>query len=132
MSGISAGAGAPQLGTYTVLWQLTGANMNTTADQALTKAFPFTNFTIEEILTTNASTSLTTAVGGIYTAASKGGSSVINAAQVYSALSTSLIVLRPTVLTVDLLSSAALYLSLTVSQGGAATADFRVFGYALS
>ena len=53
------------------LFSLTGANLNTTADQALTKAFTFTNHIIDRILITNASADLTLglAAGGFYTAA---------------------------------------------------------------
>lgn len=132
MSGISSGAGAPQLGTYQCLWQLIGADMNSTADQALSKLFPFTNFSIEKILVTNASASLTTAIGGLYTAAAKGGSAIISAATVYSTLTTALIILNPPVLTVNLLSASPLYLSLTTPQGSAATADFRIMGFAFT
>lgn len=123
-----------QTGQNRVLFSLPSANMNSTADQALAKAFPFTAFTITQIIVTNASASLTTAVGGIYTAAAKGGTAVVSAAQAYAALNTTTKVLNPTIQSGggDLLSVAALYLSLTTAQGSAATADVYVVGFAWS
>src|SRR5882724_9436814 len=61
------------LGLSTQLWSKLSADMNTTADQAMVKAFNFTNHIIDQILIVNASASLTLAAGGFYTAASKGG-----------------------------------------------------------
>ncbi len=118
------------LQTTRALWSLTGANMNSTADQTLVKLFPFTNFTVDKIVVTNASTSLTTAAGGIYTATAKGGSALVSAAQSYAALTGSTKVLNATLQAAasDLLSAANLYLSLTTGQGGAATADIYVMG----
>lgn len=111
-----------------LLGQLLGANLNTTADQAI----PMTsaNYLVTAVVVTNASTSLTTAVGGIYTAAAKGGTAMVGAGQVYSALTGDTVVLPLTLaVTTTRLTVATLYLSLTVAQGAAATADLRVYGY---
>lgn len=115
-----------------LLWSLIGANMNTTADQALTKAFSFTNHIIDRILITNASLSLSLAVGGFYTAASKGGVAIVANTQVFSGLSTATKTLAATIADTDLRTTTVMYLSLTTAQGSAATADIRVMGWALT
>lgn len=120
------------LGTQRILWQLPGANMNSTADQAFTKLFTFTNHIITGFLVLNASTSLTLAVGGIYTATAKGGTAIVGAVQVYSALTAAGVTLNPTMANTNLRTDAAMYLSLTTPQGGAATADFYAIGLALT
>lgn len=126
----SAMAALPRTG---VLWSL-AADMNSTADQAFIKAFAFTNFTIDKIIVTGASASLTTAVGGIYGAASKSAPVLVLAAQTYTALSSATKVVNPNLQAAagDLLSVAALYLSLTTPQGAASTANFYIMGTAWS
>lgn len=122
---------SPALGVNRMLFSLTAANMNTTADQALVAAFGFTNYIIDRIIGLNASTSLTLAAGGIYTAASKGGTAVVANTQIYSALTGS----SPTVgLTLNSTAqrTTGLILSLTTGQGSAATMDLIVYGYALT
>lgn len=113
-----------------LLGVLTGANMNSTADQAIPLRLPgATKYIVEKIVVTNASASLSLAAGGIYTAASKGGTAVVAAAQVYSALSGASKALSLTLAALtDVLTATSLILSLTVAQGGAATADVYVFG----
>jgi hypothetical protein len=119
-------------GTEILLGQLIGANMNVTTDQAIpitrigTKRYVITRITV-----TNASTSLTAADGGIYTAVSKGGTAVVAAAQVYTALTSSTVALDLTLAVNNTYNVSNLYLSLTGTQGGAATADVRVYGYIL-
>lgn len=115
-----------------LLWSLAGANMNTTADQALTQAFSFTNHLIDSIQILNASLSLSLAVGGFYTAASKGGVAIVANTQIYSSLSTNVKVLSATIASTDLRVNTVMYLALTTAQGGAATADIYVYGKALS
>ena len=66
------------------LGKLTSANMNVDTDQAITLLAG--NKRITRILVVNPSTSLTTAVGGVYSTTAKGGYTIIAAAQVYSAL----------------------------------------------
>lgn len=119
-------------GTEILLGQLIGANMNVTTDQAI----PITRigskrYVITRITVTNASTSLTNADGGIYTAVSKGGTAVVAAAQVYTALTSSSVALDLTLAVNNTYNVSNLYLSLTGTQGGAATADVRVYGYIL-
>lgn len=124
---------------FRVVAKRIGANFNVTTDQTLPIEVADTDdlavtgeqlFTITNILVTNASVSLTTAVGGIYTAAAKSGP-IVSAGQVYSALTAAnkfvLLTLSGTALT-DVVNQANLYLSLTTPQGVAATADVYVYG----
>jgi hypothetical protein len=67
-----------------LLGRLTTANFNTTADQPIT--INATKYVVRRIVVTNCSASLTLAAGGFYTATSKGGTAVVAAAQLYSAL----------------------------------------------
>jgi len=111
-----------------------GVNMNTTNDQALTLSATVpasgSRVIIENVIVTNASISLTTAAGGFYTAASKGGTAVVAAGQAYSSLDAATKFLKCTV-TVNATASglSTLYLALTSAQGQAATADVYVTGY---
>lgn len=115
------------------LFQLLTANMNSTADQALTKLLGFTNFLITRVRVVNASTSLTTVAGGIYSATSKGGNAVVAAAQTYAALTGSTLGMELTLAAVGLaVQTTSPILSLTTGQGGAATADFYFFGVPLT
>lgn len=125
-------SGAPLIGTQQVLWSMIGANMNITTDQAFLKLFSFNNHTIEYFLATNASASLTAAIGGIYTSTAKGGSALVAAVQVFSALTNNLALLKPTLAISALRTNPAMYLSLTVPQGSAATCDLYAIGVPLS
>lgn len=111
--------------------KLIGANMNVTTDQAF--VFPFSasrKFSLDQIVVANPSLSLTTAVGGIYTAITKGGTPIIAATQVYSALTgaTTKVILTNAAAAATLVLTSPIYLSLTTAQGAAATADFYLFG----
>ena len=68
------------------LGELIGANFNITTDQSITTP---SSYLIRRIVVTNSSTSLTLAAGGFYTGASKSGTTIVTAAQVYSGLTTS-------------------------------------------
>lgn len=114
---------------------LIGANMNVTTDQAIPLAIPAgARFRITKITAKNASVNLTTAAGGVYPAASKGGTPIVLAAQAYSALSAAGLALD---LTIDTVPAATVYsqatvpslfFSLTTGQGAPATADLFVYG----
>lgn len=113
------------------LFQLIGANMNTTADQPFTKMGPFAGYSVSGALATNASASLTLAIGGIYQAAAKAGTPIVAAAQVYSGLTNPAKVIIPTVALTDVLTATPIF-ALTTPQGGAATADIYIYGFPLS
>lgn len=123
---------APLVCSGVLLGRLLGANMNVTTDQpfALTQWALLNAFRITKITAKNASISLTTAVGGIYPAASKGGTAVVANTQAYSGLTSAALALDLTLAAGTTVYSAAqaLYLSLTTAQGAAATVDLYVFG----
>lgn len=119
-------------------------SFNTTNDQPIAIPQRITAFTLTGILVTNASLSLTTAVGGFYPAAAKAGVSLVEAAQTYTVLTNSSLLLWMTLssfgqntrFSASNLASIAGYLniwfSLTTAQGAAATADIYVVGLDLS
>lgn len=111
--------------------KLVGANMNSTADQALVMLQPLASqFRVTKITCKNASTSLTTAAGGIYRQAAKGGTAMVANTQVYTSLTTSALAADLTLATATTVDPAGtkLWLSLTTAQGATATADIYVFG----
>lgn len=117
-------------GSITTLYRLTGADMNSTADQALTKLHNYSAFIIVRFNAVNASISLTTAQGGFYTGAAKSGITLVAATQAYTALSSSGagLALTPGSAGQGRLIADPI-LSLTTGQGAAATADFYIIGY---
>lgn len=117
---------------------LSGANFNSTADQKITLMVPTAAYTIDTIVITAPSTSMTTAQGGVYSAASKGGVAIVASSQAYSALTTNtanttgntlLLTLSTAGNTTEFTAAAtpALYLSLTTGQGATATANVRIY-----
>ena len=68
-----------------------------------------------------------TAVGGFYSAATKGGVELVAATQVYSALTSASITLDCTIASV-VGGLGNVYFSLTTAQGAPATADIRIYG----
>jgi len=117
---------------------LKGANMNTTADQAIPISLPGLGaggsgrYNVQSVLVANPSISLTTAAGGIYTAPSKGGVAVVDAGQAYAGLTTNAnntngALLNLTIaLSTAILVAPILYFALTTPQGALATADIYV------
>ncbi len=113
-----------------ILFHIINADMNTTADQEFVKKFVFEEYIIDRIFTSDASISLTTAQGGIYTGAGKTGTAIVAATQAYSAMISTTDVLGLTLAESDRRTETPI-LSLTVAQGAASTADFFLFGWAL-
>lgn len=113
--------------------KIIGANFNVTTDQVMPLSLaglaPFgTKMYIDKIIVTNASVSLTTAAGGFYTAASKGGTAVVATGQAYSALTAANIAIELAIAArLDQTTNPALFFSLTTAQGAPATADIYVF-----
>lgn len=125
----------PAQGVQRVLGLLRGASFNSTADQAIAISPSVTAYQITGIVITNCSTSLTLAVGGFYPATSKGGTPVVAATQVYSALTGSTLLLNATVAATPLVTryaASTIYLSLTTAQGSAATCDVYIVGVDLT
>jgi hypothetical protein len=112
---------------YALLGKLTGANFNSTADQAI--PINASKYIIRRITIQNASLSLTLAAGGFYTATAKGGTPIVSSVQVYSALTAALAFLDTTLASLtSVLTGSSIYFSLTTAQGAAATADIYVWG----
>lgn len=110
-----------------LLGVLRAANMNTTADQAI--SIGVAKYVVRRIVVTNASANLTLAAGGIYPAASKAGTAIVANTQLYTALTASTKTLDLTLAALtDVQTAATLYLALTTGQGSAATADLYLFG----
>ena len=116
--------------------KLTGANFNSTADQAITIVSPTATYSVLRIVVNNSSCDMSAAtvpVGGFYSAASKGGIQLIAASQSYSALSSTAInTLNNHVTLTGNLNSAYLnlgtiYFSLSTAHGSACTADIYVY-----
>lgn len=141
--------GGPILASQKVLAAFFNANFNTIADQPLILPPAITAFQLTGIIITNASVSLTTAVGGFYPAASKGGTPIVSAAQAYSALTNANLLMQATIalfgqtarfssanLALSLAANGqnglTVYLSLTTAQGASATADVYLVGMDLS
>lgn len=121
--------------------ELLGANMNSTADQAIPISVPSATWVLDSIWVSNPSISLTTAAGGFYTGASKSGVTVVASNQAYSTLTTNTANTTGNAFAVTIATAGAttdfngygqasqistLYFSLTTAQGAAATADIRV------
>ena len=134
MDANKVGSLLPQQFGGILLGTLIGANMDSTDDQIITMFSNPSKSIIRRIVVANASISLTTAAGGVYTAASKGGVAVVASSQAYSSLSSSGLFLDLTLNTSGSASTTVkssipnLYLSLTTAQGAAATADVYVYG----
>ena len=109
----------------------TGVNVNATGDQAVLPIINSTNYSVSNVVFTNASTSLTTAAAGLFTAPSAGGTGIVaNAA--LSALTGSTVVSQRTVASTATQSAQNLYLNVGTAQGAAATMDVYVYGYDFS
>ena len=121
------------IGGYGLIGILRGVNMNITTDNTI----PMTaaSYNLRRITMTNASISLTTAAGGIYTAASKGGTAVVAAAQTYAALTSATVTLDLTIAAAGqnvITAANPLFLNLTTAQGAAATSDIYIYGERIS
>lgn len=113
---------------------LIGADMNATTDQPFIWALGAgTKVSITAIAAVNPSTSMTTAAGGVYPTTGKGGTAIVAAGQVYTALTGAgtieAMTLAATVKAIVYTAAAtSLVLSLTTPQGAPATADFYAYG----
>lgn len=112
------------------LFFISAASMNVTTDQTAIAIGATTPYILRRITALNGTASLTTAAGGFYTGASKTGSTLVAAGQVYTALSAATKYVDLTLATAAStdVQTAAPILSLTTPKLAAATADFIVFG----
>lgn len=138
-NGVIGDAGPPAVGQR-VLATLFDADFNSIADQPILIPDAITAFQLTSIVVTNSLVSLTLAVGGFYPQASKAGSPIVAAGQVYSTLTGPNLLLNPTrtaFAQTARFSSAnlpdlAIYLSLTTAQGVPVTADVYLVGIDLT
>jgi len=123
------GLGIVQIG------KLISADFNSTSDQAIPITYPGIGYRMFGFFVTNPSVSMTTAAGGFYSAAAKGGTALVAASQVYSALTSNsantagnmvIPTLAANVATTTLWTLSTMYFSLSTPQGSAATADIYV------
>ena len=109
----------------------TGVNVNATGDQATLSIINSSNYSVSNVVFTNASVSLSSAAAGLFTAPSAGGTGIVaNAA--LSALSASTVVSQRTVASTAIQSGQNLYLNGGTAQGAPATMDVYVYGYDFS
>lgn len=125
-----------------VLFKLERANFNSTADQVFNviggsaaPTIPFGgSYYITQIRAsidpTSTTTNLTTAAGGIYTAASKGGSAIVAAAQAYTGLAALATGLDLTIAAAGAQPLTGVpILSLTTGQGAASLVNIYIKGF---
>jgi hypothetical protein len=107
-----------------------GVNVNATGDTVL----PIINtdrYSVSNVVFTNASVSLTTALAGVFTAPSAGGTGIVaNAA--LSAMTSASVVSQRTVASTAAQAGQNLYVNVGTAQGAAATMDVFVYGYDLT
>ena len=109
----------------------TGVNVNATGDQAVLPIANSTNYSVSNVVFTNASTSLTTAAAGLFTGPAGSGTAIVaNAA--LSGLTGPTVVSQRTVAATATQAGQNLYLNVGTAQGAAATMDVYVYGYDFS
>ena len=124
----------PATGVYLqqLLFVIRAADFTITTDQAMTKVFSGTNWKVTLITANRKSGAYGVAcLGGVYTAASKGGNAVVAATQTWAGLSGAGKTADATLAAIvgtDVQSSAAAYFALSTGNTGALTADVFVFG----
>lgn len=111
-----------------------GVNVNATGDTPL-PLINTTQFSVFQVVFTNASISLTTATAGVFTAVAAGGTAIVaNAA--LSGLTGPTIVSQRTIASTAVAQGVPanpnLYLNVGTAQGAAATMDVYVYGYDFS
>lgn len=115
-----------------------GVNLNAANNTDVQIPIAATKYIVTSVLATNASISLTTAKVGLFTAAGAGGTAIVSAATVLTALTAATKFANLALNAggggpqTDTQSASPLFLNLSTQQGAAATADFYVFGQDLS
>jgi len=109
----------------------TGVNVNATGDQAVLAVQNSSNYSVSNVVFTNASVSLSSAAAGLFTAPSAGGTAIVSNGAL-SALTGSTVVSQKTVASTAIQSAQNLYLNVGTAQGATATMDVYVYGYDFS
>jgi hypothetical protein len=114
------------------LFVLRGANMAITTDQAFTKIFSGTLWDPQTIVANWKSGAFNTAcAGGVYMAASKGGTVVVPASQSWAGLTGANTQVNAAIQAFTATFSATPILSLTTGNTGALTCDIFIYGFCL-
>lgn len=125
----AAQTAVPTTDLQRVLASKRSANMAVTTDQSMTIVSGVTKYTVDRVIATNCSATPVLAAGGLYTAASKGGSAIVAAGQAYTALTSPGAFLPMTLaITTSTFTAGTLFFSLTVANGTALTCDIYVIG----
>ena len=114
------------------LFTIVGANMQSTSDQTLTKVATVNTYIPTIISVVWVSGAFNTAcAGGLYTAATKGGTAIVAAAQSYAALTGSGTSVNCAIAATGPFTATPI-LSLTTGNSAALTATFVVWGVILA
>ena len=109
----------------------TGVSVSALGDEAVIQINNSTNYSVSNVIFTNASASLTSAEAGLFTAPSAGGTAIVADAAL-SALTSAAVVSQRTVATTNTQSAQNLYVNVSAVQAGTVTMDVYVYGYDLS
>lgn len=107
-----------------------GVNVNLVADTVI-QIINSSAWSVDVITYTNASTSLTTATAGVYTAPAAGGTTIVTAAALSGATASNIVV-KPTVASTVVQTGDYIYFRNAVAQGAPATIDVFIWGYDFS
>lgn len=137
-NGVIGDAGANPY-SQRVLASFLNADFNSTGDQPIVLPSTLQAFQLTGILITNATVSLSVAVGGFYPEASQGGTPIVAASQVYTTLTASTLLMNATLsayaqaqrFSRTQLVDWSVYFSLTTPQGSVAYADIYLLGIEL-
>lgn len=124
----------PAVNIQDLLFKLSGANMQSTADQVFTKVYTGSAYQVQSIIARQRTGAASVAcTGGIYDAASKGGNAMVANTQIWVTLASGIIVLATlAALTGTTLLTNTPILSLSTGSTAACTADIYIFGIDLS
>ena len=108
-----------------------GVNLNSVADTPAVVVSDSGNYSVQTVIVTNASTSLTTAQLAVYTGPGASGTAIKSAAALTGNTTAAKVNLLSATST-DAVSGTPLYIRCTTAQGAAATADVFIYGYDLT
>lgn len=119
----------PQNG-FRLLGSAKGVNVNATGDTAI-PIITSSSYSVFQVVMTNGSISLTTALAGVFTAPGAGGTAIVaNAA--LATITGPTIVSQRTVAATGAQTVQNLFVNVGTAQGAAATMDVYVYGFDLS
>lgn len=125
--------GGSPIAATKVLGSIRGASFNVTTDQGIIIPQGVLAYVLTAVIVTNASGSLSGAIGGFYTGTSKSGTTIITASQSYATLTSASVLLYATfndgVANVRFAGVNTIYLSLTdTAVASPVTADCYLIG----